>query len=118
MASKTQINKNMKRKTNTYLARAIYLAKKNNLLELAESISVPSRDQASVNIQKLNESKKDALIVPGKVLGTGEIERKVEVYALGFSESAKQKLKKAGCTFSTILEALESNKKIKGEIVK
>ena len=110
----------MKKKTNSILVETIFLAKKINP-ELASAVSVPTRKQAKVNIGRLNECKESIAIIPGKVLSSGEINKKIKVYALGFSEVAKEKLKKADCDFKTILNALKELKKgekLKGEILK
>lgn len=107
----------MKRKTNTEIAEAIFIAKKNNLNELATAISKPTRQQVKVNILDLNKVKEETIIVPGKVLSLGEPEKKVKVYALSFSEKAMEKLKAKGCEVKTILEALKENSKLKGEIL-
>jgi large subunit ribosomal protein L18e len=117
MVSKRKINIRMKKKTNVLLAEAIYLAKKKNLLELAEAISVSTRKQASINLNQIENLKSAEIIVPGKVLGSGEINRKVKLYAFGFTEEAKKKLKKAGCEFKTIYESLKKGEKLKGEIL-
>jgi len=117
MESKTQINKRMKKKTNSSLARAIYTAKKNNLLEVAKAISVSTRKQAKINIEDIEKSGKEKVIIPGKVLSKGEMSKKVEVYALGFSEKAKEKLEKAGCKCELITDALKDKGKIEGEIL-
>lgn len=117
VVSKTKVNERMNNKTNIVLAETIFLAKKNNLLEIASAISVPARKLASVNLERINHSKSDVIIVPGKVLSNGEIAKKIKVYALGYSKTAKEKLKKAGCECKTILEALKKGEKIKGEII-
>jgi len=120
MISKTTINQRIKQKTNSILVDTIFLAKKSNP-EIAAIIAVPARNLAKVNIERLNEAKSDVVIIPGKVLSLGEVKnKKLKVYALGFSKSAMEKLKKAGCECKTILEALKSakNEKIKGEIIK
>jgi len=116
--SKNIINQRMNQKTNSYLAEAIFIAKKNNLIEIARALSVSTRRQAKINLTRINEAKKDTVIIPGKVLSSGEISKKVKVYALGFSEKAKIKLKKAGCEFKNILDVLKQNKKVEGEIIK
>lgn len=110
----------MRKKTNSALAEAIFLAKKTGNIAIARAIAIPTKMQASVNIGKLNEVKSDLAIIPGKVLSDGEISKKLKVYALGFSGAAEAKLKKAGCETKTILEALKSLKKgekIKGDII-
>jgi large subunit ribosomal protein L18e len=117
--SKTKINKRMNMKTNSVLVQTIFLAKKINQ-ELASALSVPTRKQAKVNVGKLNQAKSELVFVPGKVLSSGEITKKMKVYALGFSKIAKEKLKKAGCEFDTIINVLKKVKKgekLKGEII-
>ncbi len=119
MLSKTKINERMKKKTNSILVETMLLAKKTDQ-KLASALAVPTRNYARVNLDRLNRTKSDAVIIPGKVLSGGEIGKKLKVYALGFSENAGQKLKKAGCECKTILDALKSLKKgekMKGELI-
>ena len=121
MKSKTQINKWMQNKTNSELVETIFLAKKTENIELASEISMPARQLAAVNITKIAEAKSDTVIVPGKVLSNGDIEKKKTVYALGYSEKAREKLKNAGCEAYKILDGLKKLKgseKLKGEIIK
>ena len=111
----------MHNKRNSYLAEAIFLAKKTGNLEIANAISVPTRMHAAINVARLNEAKSDSVIIPGKVLSDREIAKKIKVYALGYSEKAREKLKKAGCEAKSILESLKNLKKgekLKGEIIK
>ena len=114
MISKSQISKRVKRKTNSELVRTIELAKKNNHLELAKKLSTPRKRMIKTNLDSLNSIKEDKIIIPGKVLGVGNVNKKLSVYALDFSEEAKSKLKKAGCEFRTIKEEIEKNPKLTG----
>ena len=118
MISKTKISKRMKKKTDPQLAEAIFLAKKNDSIELARALSISTRKQVRINLEKIEKVKEDVIIVPGKVLGKGEIKKKAKVYALKFSENAENKLKKAGCEFKTISQALKENNKLKGKILR
>lgn len=114
MISKSKINKRIKRKRNPALVETIILAKKNNFLELAKKLSAPTRMQASVNLDELDKLKENKIIVVGKVLGEGEIKRKISIGALGFSKQAMEKLKKSGCEIKLIKEILlEKNLDIK-----
>jgi len=108
----------MKRKTNPELAKAIFIAKKNNLTELADALSRPSRKQAKINMIDLNNSKGDTVIVSGKVLSLGEPTKKLKVYAISFSEKALEKLKANGSEAKTIFEGLNKDPKLNGEIIK
>ncbi len=112
---KTQISKRVKRKTNPELVETINLAKKNNQLELAKKLSSSTRTQSKINLDDLNKLKESKIIVVGKVLGKGEIGKKIEVAALGFSESAKNKLNKAGCKVMTIKESIKN--KFEGKVI-
>jgi large subunit ribosomal protein L18e len=114
MISKTRIDKRKKRKTNPELVQTILIAKKNNLLELAKSLSGPRRKQISINLDMLEKLKEDRILVAGKILGYGNINKKIMVIALSFSESAAKKLKKANCEFKTIKQEIEKNPKLTG----
>ena len=108
----------MKKKTDSDLAKAIFIAKKNNLKELASALSTSTRKQAKVNLDKLNKVKEEVVIVPGKVLSNGNLDKKIKIFALGFSEKAKEKLKKSGSEYGLIIDALEKNNKLKAKILK
>lgn len=79
---------------------------------IAEELSRPTRSRRSVNIQKIEKHSKDGetVIVPGKVLGTGDLTKKVKVAAFRFSDSAKLKIKSP----MTIEQLLKENPKGKG----
>ena len=97
----------MKKKTNPELAEAIFIAKKNNLTELADAISKPIRQQAKVNLTELNNVEGDSVIVAGKVLSIGTLDKKVKVYALSYSEKAAEKMPtKPGVYHVTFFERL------------
>jgi large subunit ribosomal protein L18e len=114
MISKTKINSRMNNKTNPILAETIFLAKKNEQLDLARKLAVPTRKRAKMNVGLLDEIKEDKIIYPGKILGTGEINKKKTIIALSFSEQAIDKLKKAGCEIKTIHEEMIKNPKLTG----
>src|SRR4030042_2358540 len=110
--SKTKISKKTKRKTKPELVETIELAKKNNLLKLANKLSGPTRLQKKMDLEYLNKLKAKKIMVIGKILGKGDMKRKISVSALGFSESALKKLKKSGCEANTIKQEIEKNKKL------
>lgn len=114
MISKTKISKRTKAKTNPELMETINLAKKNNLLDLAKKLSAPRSNYNNVNLDELDSIEGDKIMVIGKILGSGDIKRKIDVSALSFSQQAKDKLNKAGCNVKTIKEAIEKNSKMEG----
>lgn len=114
MISKTKIQRKSEKKTNPELVKTIMIAKKNNHLKLANKLSGPTRQQLRINVGELNEIKEGSILVPGKILGEGNINKKITISALGFSEQARDKLKKAGCETKTIRHEIESNPTLKG----
>ena len=75
---------------------------------------IPSSQYSVINVDELNKIKEDKILVVGKVLGEGNINKKLGIAALAFSESAKEKLEKAGCDLKTIKVAIEKNPKMEG----
>ncbi len=69
---------------------------------IASDLEKPSRQRRIVNIYKLNQHSTDGetIIVPGKVLGVGELDHKVNVAALSFSTEAEEKIAKNGACMS------------------
>ncbi|MBS3078671.1 uL15 family ribosomal protein [Candidatus Pacearchaeota archaeon] len=114
MISKTQINKRLEKKRNPELREIITLAKAKSLLELGKKLTGPTKKQSSINVGELNEIEEKNIIVVGRVLGQGEIDKKITVAALGFSEQAREKLAKAGCEIRTIKQEIEKNPGLKG----
>ena len=76
---------------------------------VAELLSKPTRERPAVNVSKINRyaSDGDIVIVPGKVLGAGNISKKVTVAAFSFSAKAAEKIKAAGGRVLTLREAVE-----------
>ena len=61
---------------------------------IATELEKPTRQKREVNIFKIEKYARDGevIIVPGKVLGSGAINKKVTVAALDFSDSARDKI--------------------------
>jgi len=74
--------------------------KKNIWKRVAEILSAPKRSEVSVNLGKIEKIAKEGevIVVPGKVLGTGKVSKKLSIVAFGYSRSAIEKLKGGGCT--------------------
>ncbi len=117
MKSRTKINTVMRHKTNPYLAELLFLIKKDNQ-EIASLIAVPARKRIEVNLDQLNQAKTKEVIVPGKVLSSGTVDKKLTIHAMAFSAQAKEKLKKAGCETLLLIDTLRKNPKLKAEIIK
>lgn len=117
MKSNTKISKQIEKKTNSKLIGIINLAKKNkDWKEVAEVLSGPTRKIVSVNLSEISDGaeEKDVVIVPGKVLSMGTINKKIKISALKFSKGAIEKLKDNKISFNTIEEEIKSNSKAEG----
>lgn len=117
MKSKTKIDKQIRRKTSSELVETIIKAKKNKAwLEVASILSSPRRRKIDVNLDKIDKESEegDTVVVPGKVLGDGEISKKISIAALSFSEQAREKLQEKKCKIFNLIEEIKSNPKGEG----
>jgi large subunit ribosomal protein L18e len=80
---------------------------------VAEKLEKPTRNRPIVNLAGLNRATKQGefIVVPGKVLGDGELDHAVTIAALGFSQSASDKLKASKGTQATIYDLLKKDPK-------
>jgi large subunit ribosomal protein L18e len=114
MKSKNQIEKQLKKKTDPILIQTAILAKKNPAwIEIASILTGPRRKRKNINLSDLSKIEAKTVVVPGKILSQGEIEKKVKVAALNFSEKAKEKLLKAGCEVVLLKDEIQKNKDAK-----
>ena len=75
-------------------------------------------NQKIVNLKKIDESTEDgnAIIITGKVLGTGKISHKVSVSSFSISNSAAKKIKQSGgevLKFSEMIKKFPTGKGVK-----
>ena len=117
MKTKQTIEKQLRRKANPILVETIIAAKKNeNWREVASLLSGPRRNRPNLNLEDVDKEKKEGeiVVVPGKVLSQGDVSNKFKIVALNFSDRAREKLLKAGCEVSNMLEEIKSNPEAKG----
>jgi len=81
--------------------------------DIAKRLERPKRRYAEVNISKINRysSPDETILVPGKILGSGKLDHKVNVVALRFSKKAEEKIGAAGGKCLNITEILDENPK-------
>ncbi len=81
--------------------------------DIAKRLERSNRRQAEVNISKINRysSPDETIMVPGKILGSGQLDHTVNVVALGFSKRAEEKIDAAGGKCLSITEILDENPK-------
>ncbi len=80
-------------------------------LKVAEELEKPRRRRVAVNLSRINRSSREGemVIVPGVVLGVGDVNKKLTVVAVRITRRALEKLKASNCQFMTIAEALKVN---------
>jgi len=80
-------------------------------LYVAEILSRPARRRVAVNLNKVNRlaNDNDIIIVPGKVLGSGRLNKKVTIAAFSFSKDAVEKIRSSGSNSITIEEVIKTN---------
>ena len=113
MKSKTQIEKQLSRKTNPELVRTIIEAKKKeNWKEIAGLLS---GKRVNISLEKINKEAKEGetVVVSGKILSQGDLEKKLKVVAFSFSEKAKEKILKSKGEALSILEEIKKNPEAK-----
>ncbi|MDI6885440.1 MAG: 50S ribosomal protein L18e [archaeon] len=83
--------------------------------DIAKRLDKPRRNYAEVNLSKINRysNANDTIVVPGKVLSAGAIEKPITIAALGFSKKAYEKVSSHGKCMS-IEELMETNPKGSG----
>jgi large subunit ribosomal protein L18e len=79
---------------------------------IALDLEKPTRAHRIVNLSRLSRYTKanEVIVVPGKVLGTGDLDHKLTVAAFSFSESAREKINSNGQAL-TLQELVQKNPK-------
>ena len=115
--SNTVFKHRIKRKTNPEIVETIQLAQENTpWKEVAKVLSGSTRLYSSVNLKDIDSKTKagDTVVILGKVLGSGDLTKKLRIASLSISQSALAKLKKTKSESVTILDEIKANKKGEG----
>lgn len=83
---------------------------------VANDLEKPTRQRRVVNLSSLSRHTKEneIVVVPGKVLGAGNLEHKLTISAFQFSDGAKEKIEKVGAKIVPLLELSKENPSGKG----
>ncbi len=78
--------------------------------DVAERLEKPRRSHAEVNLGRIERyaSEDETVVVPGKVLGSGVLQKEVTVAAVDFSGTAQTKIEQVGETMK-LEQILEQN---------
>lgn len=77
---------------------------------LAKDLMKPARQRTSVNVYKIEKYAREGetVVVPGKVLNEGELNKKINVAAFSFSKTAEEKINQVAQAMS-IKELMDKN---------
>jgi len=80
---------------------------------IASDLEKPTRNRRIVNLSKIDRYTRnnETIIVPGKVLGSGDLNKKITIAAYAFSEQALNKIKSSSGKAIYIDELMKSNPK-------
>ncbi len=83
---------------------------------VAKDMNRPRRKRFEVNLTRIEKHSKakETIVIPGVVLGSGNIKKGLTIAALKFSGKAKDKIEKSGGKCLSIEELYEKNPKGKG----
>lgn len=78
--------------------------------DVADRLEKPRRTHAEVNLGRIERyaREEETVVVPGKVLGSGALQKNVTVAAVNFSSSAETKIEQVGESVP-LEQALEEN---------
>ena len=97
------------------LIRKLRKTKMNIWKEVSKRLNKPRKNKVEVNLFRINKKTKsgDVIVVPGKILGTGDLDHKVTIATYNASESVRNKIEnsKTGSQIITIEDLLEQNPK-------
>jgi len=98
------------------LIRDLWKTKKKIWKTVSKKLSGPRRNRVKANLYRINKKTKkdDIIVIPGKILGMGELDHILTIACLEYSKSAKKKIESSGSMLITIEKLLEQNPKGRG----
>ncbi len=95
------------------LIRDLWKTKINIWKKVSKKLSGPRKNRIRANLYRINKKTKkdDIIVIPGKVLGIGELDHKLTIACLEYSQSAQKKIESSGSTLLSIEELMDQNPK-------
>jgi len=96
---------------NRKLIRELWKSKRRIWKKVSKKLSGPRIERIEANLYRINKKTKenDVIVVPGKVLGIGEIDHKLTIACLDYSKTVKKKIETSGSKLLSIEELFEQN---------
>ncbi|KKN20920.1 hypothetical protein LCGC14_0930740 [marine sediment metagenome] len=98
------------------LIRDLWKTRINIWKKISKKLSGPRRNRIKANLYRINKKTKkdDVIVVPGKILGLGELDHRLTIACLEYSKSVKKKIESSGSKIISIEDLLEQNPKGSG----
>ncbi|HOI18551.1 MAG TPA: 50S ribosomal protein L18e [Candidatus Woesearchaeota archaeon] len=106
--------------TNNHLLETIRKLKESSAKEkvsiwkkVAIELERPTRQRRSINLSRINRfcNENDIIVVPGKVLSSGDVNKKITIAAWSFSSKAIEKLEKSKSKVMKLEQLIKENPK-------
>lgn len=94
--------------------KKIYTEKKSKIWKrIHDDILKPTRKRREVNLAKLERycTDDDVIVIPGKLLGTGVLTKKITIAPMLISNKTKEKLSNSNAKLMSIIELAKKNPK-------
>ncbi|MFX1276870.1 MAG: 50S ribosomal protein L18e [Promethearchaeota archaeon] len=93
------------------LIRDLWKTKRRIWRKVSKKLSGSRRQRVEANLYRINKKTKpnDVIVIPGKILGIGELTHKLTISCLNCSDSAKKKIEASGSKLISIEDLLEQN---------
>jgi large subunit ribosomal protein L18e len=93
------------------LIRELWKTKRRIWKKVSKKIASPRSNKIEANLYRIDKKTKndDVIVIPGKVLGIGELNHKLTIACLECSNPAKKKIEQSGSKLLSINELLEQN---------
>ncbi|MFX1356222.1 MAG: 50S ribosomal protein L18e [Promethearchaeota archaeon] len=93
------------------LIRELWKTKRRIWRRVSKKLSGPRRNRVEANLYRINKVTKnnDVIVVPGKVLGIGDLDHKLTIACVSYSDNAKKKIEDSGSKLISVEELLEKN---------
>ncbi len=93
------------------LIRELWKTKRRIWKKVSKKLASPRSNKIEANLYRINQKTKvdDVIVIPGKVLGNGELNHKLTIACLECSNHAKKKIEQSGSKLLSINELLEQN---------
>ncbi|MHA1933424.1 MAG: 50S ribosomal protein L18e [Promethearchaeota archaeon] len=84
--------------------------------KISKKLSSPRRNKVTPNLYRINKKTKenDVIVIPGKILGMGELSHTLTIACLECSNSARIKINSSGSKLISIEDLLHENPKGSG----